>query len=76
MIHEKKKRNLEEDQGQRGRGRGGRGRGERGRGRGGKGGGHREEGEKPLADNSTPEEKLMAILGHLSDFIKMKLDSK
>jgi hypothetical protein len=29
-----------------------------------------------MSDIMHPEEKLSAILGHLSDFIKMKLDAK
>jgi hypothetical protein len=76
MINEKKKKN-DDGEGVRGRGRG-RGKGERGRGRGGRGGGHRDDAppESSMQEIQNPEEKLMAILSHLSDFIKMKLDKK
>jgi hypothetical protein len=77
--------------GQGGRGfRGGRGRGRGndrgGRGRGGRGGKpeyqdqdrkdpQRTPGANTMANLSTPEEKLSAMLGHISKFIKVKLDN-
>ena len=72
-----------------GRGRGDRG-GRGGRGRGGRGGKdhyrevleddvpiedkQNEDGSKTMGALQDPEEKLAAILKHLSDFIKMKLE--